>query len=70
MAIRELAGVHHVKIPVTDLGRSLHWYRQVFGLRPTMAFPEADGVVRGFAWRSPPASCPATLPQRGTPLTW
>jgi catechol 2,3-dioxygenase-like lactoylglutathione lyase family enzyme len=49
MAIRELAGVHHVKIPVTDLGRSLHWYRQVFGLRPAMAFPEAGGVVRGFA---------------------
>jgi catechol 2,3-dioxygenase-like lactoylglutathione lyase family enzyme len=53
MAIRELAGIHHVKIPVTDLGWSLHWYRQVFGLRPTMAFPEADGAVRGFAGEIP-----------------
>lgn len=53
MAIRELAGVHHVKIPVTDLGRSLDWYRRVFGLRPTMAFPDADGVVRGFAGEIP-----------------
>jgi len=50
---RELAGVHHVKIPVTDLARSLDWYRQVFGLRPTMAFPEADGVVRGFVGEVP-----------------
>jgi catechol 2,3-dioxygenase-like lactoylglutathione lyase family enzyme len=55
MAIRELAGVHHVKIPVTDLGRSLHWYRQVFGLRPAMAFPEAGGVVRGVRRRYPGA---------------
>jgi catechol 2,3-dioxygenase-like lactoylglutathione lyase family enzyme len=49
----DLAGIHHVKIPVTDLARSLDWYRRVFGLRPTMEFPEADGVVRGFAGEIP-----------------
>jgi catechol 2,3-dioxygenase-like lactoylglutathione lyase family enzyme len=43
------SGVHHVKIPVTDRVRSLRWYRQVFGLRPTMRFPEADRVVRDFS---------------------
>lgn len=48
MTARELAGVHHVKIPVTDLRRSLDWYRQVFGLRPAMQFRDADGVVRGL----------------------
>jgi len=53
MTARELAGIHHVKIPVTDLDRSLHWYRQVFGLRPTMEFRDADGVVRGFAGEIP-----------------
>jgi len=53
MAAGELAGIHHVKIPVTDLDRSLHWYRQVFGLRPTMEFRDADGVVRGFAGEVP-----------------
>lgn len=53
MTMQELAGIHHVKIPVTDLARSLSWYRQVFGLRPTMQFPEADGVVRGFAGEVP-----------------
>src|SRR5205809_6424464 len=53
MTIHELAGVHHVKIPVTDLARSLRWYRQVFGLRPTIEFPEAHGVVRGFSGEIP-----------------
>jgi catechol 2,3-dioxygenase-like lactoylglutathione lyase family enzyme len=53
MAGPELAGIHHIKIPVTDLARSLHWYRRVFGLRPTMAFPEADAVVRGFVGEIP-----------------
>jgi catechol 2,3-dioxygenase-like lactoylglutathione lyase family enzyme len=42
-----LAGVHHVKIPVTDLDRSLDWYSRVFGLRVTIEFPDGDGVVRG-----------------------
>lgn len=53
MATRELAGVHHVKIPVTDLARSLHWYRRVLGLRPTLEFRDADGVVRGFSGEVP-----------------
>src|SRR5690348_4676129 len=53
MAAHELAGIHHVKLPVTDLVRSLRWYRQVFGLRPTIQFTDADGVVRGFAGEIP-----------------
>ena len=59
MTTRELAGIHHVKIPVTDLARSLDWYRRVFGLRPTIEFPEADGVVRGFSGEIP--GLPPTL---------
>jgi catechol 2,3-dioxygenase-like lactoylglutathione lyase family enzyme len=66
MTSRELAGIHHVKIPVTDLARSLHWYRRVFGLRPTLAFPEADGVVRGFAGEIPGLK-PATVAFRVNP---
>jgi catechol 2,3-dioxygenase-like lactoylglutathione lyase family enzyme len=53
MTTCELAGIHHVKIPVTDLARSLLWYRRVLGLRPTMEFREADGRVRGFAGEVP-----------------
>ncbi|WP_433063278.1 VOC family protein [Dactylosporangium sp. CS-033363] len=53
MPTLELAGVHHVKIPVTDLDRSLDWYRRVFGLRPAMEFRDADGVVRGLVCEAP-----------------
>jgi len=53
MATRALAGIHHVKIPVTDLVRSLRWYRRVFGLRPTVEFRDDDGVVRGLAGEVP-----------------
>jgi catechol 2,3-dioxygenase-like lactoylglutathione lyase family enzyme len=49
MADPRLAGIHHVKIPVTNLSRSLAWYARVFGFRTTYEFPEADGVVRGVA---------------------
>ncbi|WP_280485788.1 VOC family protein, partial [Nocardia cyriacigeorgica] len=46
----DLAGIHHVKIPVSDLPRSVRWYREVFGFRPTMQFADSsDGVVRGAA---------------------
>jgi catechol 2,3-dioxygenase-like lactoylglutathione lyase family enzyme len=45
----ELAGIHHVKIPVTDLAVSVDWYGKVFGFTTTMEFPEGDGVVRGVA---------------------
>lgn len=44
-----LAGVHHVKIPVTDLPRSIEWYGRVLDFTPTLEFPDADGVVLGVA---------------------
>lgn len=49
----ELAGIHHVKIPVTDLARSLRWYREVFGFRVTIEFPDDDGVLRGVGGTMP-----------------
>ncbi|WP_199435522.1 VOC family protein [Qaidamihabitans albus] len=48
-----LAGVHHVKIPVTDLPRSVSWYERVFGFRTTFEFPDDDGVVRGVGGKVP-----------------
>lgn len=53
MGATELAGIHHVKIPVSDLQRSIEWYGRVFGFTTTMDFPEADGVVRGVAGTMP-----------------
>jgi catechol 2,3-dioxygenase-like lactoylglutathione lyase family enzyme len=62
-----LAGVHHVKIPVTDLARSFRWYRQVFGLRPTVEFRDADGEVRGLAGEVP-GLAPTLLALRVNPV--
>lgn len=38
-----------MKIPVTDLARSIDWYQRVFGFRISYEFPDADDVVRGVA---------------------
>ena len=48
-----LSGIHHVKIPVSDLARSVQWYGQVFGFAVTTEFPEADGTVLGVAGTVP-----------------
>ena len=51
MATGEILGLHHIKVPVTNLARSRAWYERVFELKPTMEFPDDDGVVRGVAYR-------------------
>ena len=43
--------VLHVKLPVTDLQRTIHWYAALLGLRLTHEFIEQD-EVRGVAMRS------------------
>jgi catechol 2,3-dioxygenase-like lactoylglutathione lyase family enzyme len=45
----QLRGIRGVKIPVTDLDRSIEWYREVFGFEIEWEFADADGVVRGVA---------------------
>jgi catechol 2,3-dioxygenase-like lactoylglutathione lyase family enzyme len=46
-------GLRGVKLPVTDLERSLSWYRQVFNVVPEMEFPDEHGVVRGVVCSVP-----------------
>jgi catechol 2,3-dioxygenase-like lactoylglutathione lyase family enzyme len=46
-----IMGIHHLKIPVSDLARSRAWYEKVFGLTVEFEFPDGDGVVRGLAGR-------------------
>ena len=46
-------GLRGVKLPVTDLQRSLSWYQQVFDVAPWFEFPDADGVVRGVLFTVP-----------------
>lgn len=48
-----LAGIHHVKIPVTELNTSRAWYERVFGFRVTMEFPDADDLVVGVSGEVP-----------------
>ena len=48
-----VAGIHHVKVPVVDLPRSIAWYGEVFGFEVTMEFPDDAGVVRGVGGTVP-----------------
>jgi catechol 2,3-dioxygenase-like lactoylglutathione lyase family enzyme len=49
----ELAGMHHIKLPVTNVERSRTWYERVFGLHVIWEFPDDEGVVRGLAGTVP-----------------
>ena len=50
MKTGEILGIHHLKVPVTDLGRSREFYERVFDLQLLLEFPDADGTVRGVAY--------------------
>lgn len=47
-----LEGIHHLKLPVTDLERSLAWYQDRLGYALMIEFVE-DGVVMGVAMAHP-----------------
>jgi catechol 2,3-dioxygenase-like lactoylglutathione lyase family enzyme len=47
-----MTGIRHVKIPVTDLSRSVSWYARLMELVPLREFVE-QGALRGAALRSP-----------------
>lgn len=44
-----IVGIHHVKIPVTDLATSRAWYERVFGFRTRWEYADDGGTVRGVA---------------------
>ena len=41
-------GIHHIKIPVSNVGRSRAWYERTLGFHVTIEFVE-DGEVKGVA---------------------
>jgi len=47
-----LAGIHHVKLPVTDLARSREWYQSRLGYQLQMEFVE-QGRLMGYALAHP-----------------
>lgn len=61
MADVEFTGIHHIKLPVSDLARSREWYERVLGLVTELEFPDSDGVVRGVGGRLPGAQIPLAL---------
>lgn len=49
----EILGLHHVKIPVSDMARSRAFYERVLELEVLSEFRDAeDGVVRGVVYRA------------------
>src|SRR5450755_2577860 len=52
MTAPALAGVHHLKLPVTDLARSVTWYQTRLGYQTQVEFVEA-GTLMGIAMRHP-----------------
>ena len=47
-----LAGIRHLKLPVTDLARSLAWYRSRLGYTVELEFAE-EGQLVGYALAHP-----------------
>src|SRR6266567_850043 len=47
-----LAGVHHLKLPVTDLARALAWYSSRLGYRAEAEFVE-QGKLMGYSMAHP-----------------
>jgi len=47
-----LAGVHHLKLPVSDLTRSAEWYQSRLGYRVTAEFVE-QGTLMGYGMAHP-----------------
>lgn len=60
----EIGGIHHVKLPVSDVARSRAWYERVLGFELVIEFVE-DGEVRGVALRH--AGCSPQLALRHDP---
>jgi catechol 2,3-dioxygenase-like lactoylglutathione lyase family enzyme len=50
--IPKLAGVHHLKLPVSDLARSRAWYESRLGYEVQVEFVE-EGTLMGIAMRHP-----------------
>lgn len=65
-----IEGIHHVKLPVTDVARSREWYERVLGLQVTIEFVE-DGVTMGVGLMDPAGRVQLALrhdPQRAVAL--
>jgi catechol 2,3-dioxygenase-like lactoylglutathione lyase family enzyme len=60
-AVRDIAGVHHVTLPVSDVARSRDWYARVFGL--AVVHEAIDTDPREVTMAHPSASINVVLRQ-------
>src|SRR5260221_10437480 len=58
--IPALAGVHHLKLPVTNLARSREWYHSRLGYQVQIEFVE-QGQLMGYALTHPNGGPPLGL---------
>ena len=69
-AVGAVSGLHHVKLPVSEVERSAGWYSRAFGF--TLAWEvREDGVLRGAALRHPESGLRLALrhdPERAAAL--
>jgi catechol 2,3-dioxygenase-like lactoylglutathione lyase family enzyme len=69
-AVGTVSGLHHVKLPVSDVERSVEWYGQVFGFTRFWEVRE-DGELRGAALQHPESGLQLALrrdPERAAAL--
>jgi catechol 2,3-dioxygenase-like lactoylglutathione lyase family enzyme len=69
-AVGVVSGVHHVKLPVSDVARSVEWYGRAFGFARVWELRE-DGELRGAALRHPESGLQLALrrdPERAAAL--
>ena len=59
-----ISGIHHVKLPVSDVARSRAWYERVLGFESVIDFVE-EGELMGVALRRD--DCPCQLALRRDP---
>jgi catechol-2,3-dioxygenase len=59
-----ITGVHHIKLPVSDVETSRRWYEGVLGFETVLDFVE-DGEVKGVALRR--GGCQAQIALRHDP---
>ena len=45
VAVPAIVGLHHVRLPVSDVMRSHDWYIDVFGFEPRLCLEEEDNIV-------------------------
>lgn len=56
----DLAAIHHVKIPVSDVRASIDWYRRVLEMEVAIEFTE-EGELRGVALKASDGTTPIAL---------